>query len=213
MSDSSSRVAGRVALLAAGLNLAAGLAMLALLRPGLPGPGSSVEARAAFVVANLITWWLGWLVWHAAALALLAFYVALAGRWWRRAPIRCGLALLCAAAALAVDLAGQALYVGLPPRLGVGELALLEAVVTILTGYVANGLYTLAGILLVWAGAAELPRGLVLLSVPVWAAGVALSITSLTLWAEGQIWSAAALVPLLALWAALVGRWLLRRAS
>jgi hypothetical protein len=199
--------------LAAGLNLAAGLALLVLLRPGLPGPTTTVEARAEYVGANPVAWWLGWLVWHAAALALLAFYAGLAGLWWRWGPIRCGLALLCAGAALAVDLAGQALYIGLPPWLGIAGFGLLETAAIILTGYVANGLYTLAGVLLVWAGAAVLPRGLVALSLPVWAAGAALSATSLAQWSAGQIGSAALLIPLLALWATLVGRWLQRRAS
>jgi hypothetical protein len=211
--EPTARTVARLAYLAAGLNLAAGLAMLVLLRPGLPAPTTTVEARAEYVVANPVAWWLGWLVWHAAALALLAFYAGLAGLWWRWGPIRCGLALLCAAAALAVDLAGQALYVGLPPQLDVAGFGVLETAAIILTGYVANGLYTLAGVLLVWVGAAVLPRSLVALSLPVWAAGAALSATSLVQWSAGQIGSAALLIPLLALWATLVGRWLQRRAS
>src|SRR5439155_17226939 len=124
----SPRAAARAAYLAAGLNAAAGLAMLLLLRPGLPGAGGAgAAARLAYLQSWSALWWAGWLVWHAAALALLGLYLALALRWWAPAPLRCGLALLCGAAGLAADLAAQSLWMGLGPRLGARELALLEA--------------------------------------------------------------------------------------
>lgn len=213
MPDVSPRVVARAAFIAAGLNLIAALAIVTVLRPGLPGPEGSVELRRAYVLEHPALWSLGWLTWHAAAIGLLAFYVGLAGLWLNRAPVRCVLGMLAGCAGLAVDLSGQALYLGLPRWLDVPGFALLERAALMLTGYVGNGLYTLGGVLITWAGAAEMPRGLMWLSVPVWLAGVALSVASLSQSPVGQIASTAILMPTLVLWMTLVGRWLRRRAS
>jgi hypothetical protein len=204
----SSFIVSRAAYAAAVLNLVAPLATLTLLRPGMPLPGSTLTARMAYVSSHTGAWRAGWLVWHAAAIALLLFYLALALRWWTHAPLRCGLALLCAGAGMAVDLGAQAVYIGLAPSLDGGAYAMVERAAIVLTGYFGNGMYTLAGILLVWAGAAELSRPLALLSAPVWAAGVALSAASLLDSATGQFWSTAVLMPALALWSVFTGRWL-----
>lgn len=213
MSDVSARTASRSAYAAAALNLAAALAMLVVLRPGLPVNGSVLAARLAYVTEHTAVWRAGWLFWHGADLGLLAFYLGLAGQWRRLARIRCDLALLCAAAGLAADISAQALYMGLGPRLAPGAFGSMEMVSGLLTGYVANGLYTVAGILLVWAGAGELPRPLLVLSLPVWLAGFGLSASSLIGSATGQFWSTAALMPLFVIWTGLMGRWLGRRAS
>jgi hypothetical protein len=207
------RTAARAAYAAAVCNALAPLAMLALLRPGLPVPGSTPEQRLAYVVEHRVLWSLGWLAWHAAALTLLAFYLALALRWRRDAPLRCGLALLCATAGLAVDLGAQAVAMVVMPELGADGFEAVEAAVGVLTGFLGNALYTLAGALLVWAGLRELPRGLVLLSLPVWTAGSALAAASLAQSGAGQVAGVAALFPLLVLWCLGVGRWLTGRAS
>jgi hypothetical protein len=209
----SSFIVSRAAYAAAILNLLAPLATLTLLRPGMPLPGSTLAERTTSVATHTGAWRAGWLVWHAAAIALLVFYLALALRWWPRAPLRCGLALLCAGAGMAVDLGAQAVYIGVAPALSGDAYAVVERTVIVLTGYFGNGMYTLAGILLVWAGAGELPRSLVLLSVPVWAAGLALSAASLLGSPGGQFASTAVLLPALAVWSVLTGRWLSRRAS
>src|SRR4051794_40296692 len=91
----------RAAYCAAALNLAAACALVLVLAPGLPAPDSTPALRLAYIAGHLGAWCAGWLVWHAAALALLAFYVGLACRWGPRAPIRCVLALLCGAAGVA----------------------------------------------------------------------------------------------------------------
>ena len=209
----SPRTAARAAYLAAALNLAAALAMLLVLQPGLPVADSLLANRLAYVTTHAALWRSAWLLWHAAAIGLLAFYIGLASRWWRAAPLRCELALLCATAGLAADLSAEALYAGLAPRSDLQTLAAVEAVGGLLTGYVGNGLYTVAGALLTWAGASDLPRWLVLLALPVWAAGVALSAATMLHWAAGQFWSTAVLMPAFVLWSALVGRWLARRVS
>jgi hypothetical protein len=206
-------VAARAAFLAAGLNLAAAAAMLLLLRPGLPAGRSGLHDRVAYVAGHTAAWWAGWLFWHAAAIALLGFYLGLAGLWWRSAPARCGLALLCATAGLAADLSAEAIYMGVAPRLPPEGFAAAEATAAMLTGYVGNGLYTVAGMLLTWAGAGQLPPRLLALSVPVWAAGLSLSAASLANSATGQAVSTGILMPLFVLWAGLTGKWLAGRAS
>src|SRR5947208_2348118 len=92
--------AARAAYCAAALNLAAACALVLVLAPGLPTPGSTPALRLAYIAEHLGVWCAGWLLWHAAALALLAFYVGLTCRWGPRAPLRCVLALLCGAAGL-----------------------------------------------------------------------------------------------------------------
>ncbi|HLH22267.1 MAG TPA: hypothetical protein VK066_07075 [Chloroflexota bacterium] len=205
--------AARAAFAAAGVHVLAAGAMLVALEPGLPVAGSALAARMAHVSERTAVWWLGWLVWHAADFALLAFYVALAARWGRWAPIRCRLALLLAGAGLADDLGAQVVYMAVAPRLGPEAFVVAEAVAGVLTGYVANGLYTVAGLLLVWAGARELPCYLVALSLPVWAAGFGLSAASLVGSPDGQFWSVAVLMPAFIGWTLLMGRWLSARAS
>jgi hypothetical protein len=211
--DVAPRAAGRAAFVAAGVHVVAAVAMLLWLQPGLPVAGSTVPQGMAYLAEHTVAWWVGWLIWQAADLALLAYYVGLAGRWWRGAPIRCGVALLGAAAGVGADVGAQAIYMGVAPRLDAQGFAVAEAVVGVLTGYVANGLYTVAGMLLVWAGARDLPRHLLLLSLPVWGAGVGLSAASLAGSATGQFWSVALLMPAFIVWSGLMGRWLTTRAS
>jgi hypothetical protein len=199
MLEVSPQVAARAAFVAAGVHVVAAVAMLALLQPGLPVAGSALADRMAYVSQHTAAWWLGWLTWHAADLTLLAFYLALAGRWGLQAPVRCVLALLLAGAGVAADIGAQAVYMGVAPRLGPEAFVVAEAVAGVLTGYVANGLYTVAGMLLVWAGAAELPASLVL--------------ASLADWPGGQFWSVAVLMPAFVVWTLLMGRWLSARAS
>src|SRR5262245_1825839 len=130
----SPRVAARMAYVASALNTFAALALLVILRPGLPNGGAGPE-QLAYVAGHLGQWWAGWLVWHAAALGLLAFYVGLAGLWWRRAPVRCVLALLCSSSGLAADLTAEAIYMGLGPRISPEGFALAQDVAGLLTGY------------------------------------------------------------------------------
>src|SRR5262249_34125258 len=105
--------------------------MIVLLRPGLLGD-------RAWIAAHRPGWIAGWLLWQAAAIALLAFYVALSMRWRERAPIRTRLAPLVAAAGLAADLGAETMLMVDPATFRIAQA---------LTGYLGNGLYTVAGIL------------------------------------------------------------------
>ncbi len=208
MLDIPPRQSARIAYATAALNLTAALTMLLALRPGLPVPGSLVSDRIVFVTRNRGLWWAGWLTWHAAAVSLVLFLLLLAARFSRQAPARAVIAAVVSIVGLSADLSAEAIYMGVAPWLDEPRFRLAEAVGGILTGYLGNGLYTLAGILLTWAGARELPRSLLLLAVPLWSVGLCLCAASLVHCPLGQFWSTAVLMPLFILWAALVGRWL-----
>lgn len=65
-----------------------------------------------------------------------------------------------------------------------------------------------AYVLLTWTGARELPRLALLVSLAVWGAGLVLAGASPSRSPAGQVWSGAALMISVVLWAALLGRWL-----
>ena len=211
MLDVTPRSAARAAWAAAATNVAAALGMALLLMPGLPVEGSVLADRMAYVALHPWRWGAGWLLWHGATIGLLAFYVGLAGQWARRAPILCTLALLCATAGLGADLSAQSLTMSLAARLPPEGFAALEDGVGALSGYLGNGLYTVAGILLTAAGARDLPRALVVSSAVPWLAGLALSAAVLARSPAGQVASTAVLFPTFVLWTVLVGRWLATR--
>lgn len=213
MPDVASRQDATAAYIAAAVNLAAGLVMLLSLRHGIPAGGSDLSARIAYVGDHILAWRLGWLVWNLAAISLLGFFVVLAARWRERAPILCGLALLCAAAGLAADLGAETILAVVSPGLRGETYATVESIAVALTGYLGNGLYAVGGILLTVAGRRDLPPILLWLAAAVWTVAVWLSAATLVSSNAGQFASAAALMPLFVLWAALTGRWLRGRAS
>lgn len=210
MPDVASRQAATAAYIAAAVNLAAGLVMLVAIRYGIPAGESDLSARIAYVGNHLLAWRLGWLVWNLAAISLLGFFVVLAARWRERAPILCGLALLCAAAGLAADLGAETILVVVSPGLRGETYAVVESIAVALTGYLGNGLYAVGGILLTVAGRRDLPPMLLWLAAAVWTVALWLSVATLVSSNAGQFASAAALMPLFVLWAALTGRWLSR---
>ena len=202
-----------VAFFAAAANLVAAVAMLLVLAPGLPAGDSALAERAAYVSDHVGVWRAGWFLWHLAAIGLLALFVGLATMWREDAPILTRLALLCAGAGLAADLAAEAILMGVSPRLGLGRFAIVEEVGVVLTGYLGNGLYTVAGILLTWSGRRILPRPLLILGAAVWAAGLVLSAATMEGESDLQFASTATLMPLFVAWAFLLGTWLRRSAS
>jgi hypothetical protein len=213
MADATPRHAPTAAYLAAAVNLAAGLVMLLALMHGLPAGENLLSARIAYVGDHTLAWRVGWLVWNLAAISLLGFFVVLSACWRERAPILCGLALLCAAGGLAADLGAETILAVVSPSLHGETYAVVESIAVALTGYLGNGLYAVAGILLTWAGRRELPPGLLWLGAAVWGAALWLSVATLVSSLGGQFASAAVLMPLFVLWAGLTGRWLSSRAS
>ncbi len=203
-----SRPTARVAYLAAALNAIAAVAMLLVLREGLPVPGASVDTRIEFINHHHALWNAGWLTWHLAALSLVALYAVLALRWLPTRRLESVLGLAFAVAGLTADLSAEALYMGLLASLRSEAFLTAERVIGLLTGYVANGLYTLGGIALTIAGRDELPRALIRFSIVVWLAGLALSATTLMDSGAGEMATTAILMPSFILWTFLIGRWL-----
>ena len=107
-----------------------------MLAPGTPLVPEA--ARAAYVRDNVAVWRAGWSLWIVAAVSLLLFY-----RWWS---VRIGAPrgpLALATLGFAADLVAESLLIAVAPDRP--EVARPSFV---LTGAVANGLYTLAGALL-----------------------------------------------------------------
>lgn len=204
MFDISPDAARKLAYLAASANTLAAALLLFVLRHGLPP--ENVRLRAAFVASHEVVWRLGWLSWNIAAVSLLGLFLALASRWRNEAPVFCGLAIVVATAGLAADLSAEALLAGFT-RSAPETFAVVQTQALLLTGYVGNGLYTVAGILLTTAGRRELPAGVLALAVLVWAAGLWLSASTLLGSSAGEALSTGLLLPSFVVWAALVGRW------
>jgi hypothetical protein len=149
-------------LVCAALNFAATLVMAFVLAPATPIVTDAAE-RSAYVQTHLIAWRLGWVVWIAAALSLLWFYA-----WWRGRIGASHIAVVLAASGLFADVTSETMLILYDTT---------TAPLFVLTGVVANGLYTACGIWLtlamrvntterIWAGV-------------MWAAGITLSLATL----------------------------------
>ncbi len=155
----------------AAINALAILVMATALRPGTELTPTVAE-RLAYMARHPALWRAGWAVWVAAAISLVAFYA-----WWGgflRRPAWAVAAVGVAAAGLACDLFAEALLIGWLPR----DYARLAPLATLCTGAAANGLYTLAGIILTVL-TPRLRGGLLALAWGVWLAGGALTACAL----------------------------------
>jgi hypothetical protein len=170
----------RAAWLALFAHLVAGLAMLLVLRLGLE-TNADLADRLRFVGQKRLLWSLGWLSWTAAAATILNFYsvFALAHRRLGAARVALRSAVLLTVAAVAADWTAQGLEVFLLPGLAAagnlpGFLGVHRSAV-LLTGCMANGLYTTAAALLLWASRRAYPPWVALAGLGVVVGGVALS--------------------------------------
>jgi len=180
------------------LNGAALIAMAAVLQFGteiVP----AVADRERYISEHLILWRAGWSLWIAAALSLIAFYA-----WWGSAvrDTRVAVAALAiASAGLVCDLIAESLLIGWLPH-GYDRVA---PVATMLTGGVANGCYTVAGIILTLAtDSIRGPRRVT--AWVIWMAGGALTVCALMAWPMGIAVSTTVLFVLFCPWVALLPR-------
>ena len=192
-----------IAWLAAAVHVIAAAAMLLFLREGLP-PAVDDE-RLAYIASHRALWTAGWLAWQLAVLTLIALYAVLAQRLGGAIPLA-GLAIGTAGAS--IDIATQMRYIVVLPRLDGDAFALLDRELEAMTGYAANGLYTLAFVLFVAAGWRVMPRLANMLAPPIAVAGFALAVAALMHHALAEIVSSAILFPLFTLWTILIARWL-----
>jgi len=197
-----------IAWAAAATHVAAAFGMLVLLRRGLPGFPEG--ERLAWMHAHPAAWLGGWMLWHLAALSLLAFYAVLALRFRGALSVT---AMCAAAAGVSLDIACESRYMAVLPELTGDAFAALDRDLEVLIGYGANGLYTVALVLLVFAGWRELPKSALALAVPVILAGFALALASLRHDPRLEMITSAILFPLFTLWIVLVGFWLRRSES
>lgn len=197
-----------IAWLAAATHIVASAAMLFLLRLGLPG--FPEEERLAYIASHRMAWLGGWFLWQIAAVSLIAFYAVLALRFRGVLSIT---AMGCAIAGLSIDIATEARYMGVLPELTGEEFARVDRELEVLIGYGANGLYTVALVLLVIAGWRVLPTLALALAGPVAAAGFALALASLAHSPRWETITSAILFPLFTLFIIVVGLWLRNESS
>ena len=151
----------------AALNFVAVCALALVLAPGTPVV-ASVSAREAYVASHLLEWRAGWATWMLAAASLLWMYA-----WWRGRIRGPDIAVTIAAIGIAADWSSEIALIisGADGYRSIAPLAFL------LTGAVANGLYTTAGIMLTLA--TPLTPVSRLYASLMWAAGVTLSFAAL----------------------------------
>jgi hypothetical protein len=165
----SARTAGLAPpIVCAALNFAAAFALLFVLAPATPLVASP-EQRLVYVGTHLLEWRLGWMTWIAAALSLLWFYW-----WWRDRVNGSYMPLVLGGLGLVADVTAELiLIVG-----GIETYITSSPFAFMLTGGVANGLYTLCGIGLTLATRLR-PFERIWATV-MWAAGILLSIGAFT---------------------------------
>ena len=192
-----------IAWIAAAAHVVAAVAMLLLLRAGLP-PAPDDE-RIAYITTHRVAWTSGWLTWQLAVVSLIALYAVLARRFSGALPLA---ALAIGTAGASIDVATQMRFIVILPKLRGEAFALLDRELEAMTGYAANGLYTLAFVLFVVAGWREMPKFANALAAPIAVSGFALALAALMHHALGEIVSTAILFPLFTLWTILIARWL-----
>jgi hypothetical protein len=153
--------------------------------------------RMAFLVNHRMLWTFAWLSWTVAGPAILYFYMALSDAH----PSSPKIAVFFTVAALAPDLAGQAIEIGVLPGVSSPELFLtFSRTATVLSGYLANGLYSLAALMLVWSSRVVYPKWVSVSGFTVGVVGFALSVAVLMESVRGMFWTNAVLVPALLVW-------------
>ena len=197
----------RAAWLAFAVHLLAGLAMALILRHGLE-TNADLAGRLRFVAQHRFWWTAGWLSWTVAAVTILTLYARFAAAHRSRgvssAPLRT--AVLLTIVAVAADWTAQAVEMFVLPGLArmanaAGFLVWHRAAV-VLTGFLANGLYSMSALLLVWASRRAYPRWIQVAGFGVVAGG---SILSAAAWADsaaGMLVANVVLVPCLLVWLA-----------
>lgn len=197
-----------IAWLAAATHVVGAAGMLFLLRRGLPG--FAEDERLAYIAAHRGAWIGGWLVWQLAAVSLIAFYAVLA---LRLKGVLSMTAMACAAAGISLDIACESRYMAVLPELRGDAFVALDRELEVLIGYGANGLYTVALVLLVIAGRRALPKFAIALTVPVAISGFALAYASLVHDARLETITSAILFPLFTLFLMAIALWLRKEES
>ena len=199
----------RAATIALALHLVAGLAMAVILRQGLE-TNRDLPDRLRFLAEHPGVWRAAWLTWSLAALSVLYFYATFARAHAESGtPMRA--AVLLGTAAVILDLSGEAIEMFLLPDLAAvartapGALSLFlskHRLAVLLTGFLANGLYTAAAVLLCWFARRAYPTWTLAAGLGIGLSGTWLSAAVLADSMSGMYWSNVVLLPCIVLWQA-----------
>ena len=192
-------------------HLIAGGALAVVLRRGLE-TNPDLRDRVDFLVNHRALWTVGWLTWTAAAIAILYFYIVFAATHGEVAPnvhvLR--LAVLLTAAAIAPDLGAQTIEIGIVPEIvqptALDPLGMVHRIAVLMSGFLANGLYSLSALILAWSTRKVYPLWVWLSGVAVGCFGIALSAATLRGSVNGMVWTNVLLVPSILLWLAGVAK-------
>jgi hypothetical protein len=197
--------------LSVGVHLVAGLAMAFVLRHGLET--GEIPDRLVFLAQYKLAWQLGWLTWNLAALTILYFVIcfARAHRDSENTDARLPYAVVVCAAAVPLDLAAEGIEMAVLPMLALDALGqtsvdpmrlflAFQRTATMLTAFFANGLYSLATLLLVCATWRRYPVWIAGMGALVGLAGFGLSAAALLESVTWLVLTNIVLVPALLLW-------------
>lgn len=194
----------------------AGLSLIAILSHGLQ-TNDDLKNRIDFLAHNTAIWIIGWLTWNAAALSILYFFLCFNRASRSEAKNNHNLlklSVFLVAAAIAIDLSAEAIEMLILPDLAhrittnvwnessqaVQQFLSMSRLAVGLTGYLANGLYTIATILACWSTRNLYPKVTIFLGSMVGISGLALSYFSLVDSTSGLYWSNVVLVPCILFW-------------
>jgi hypothetical protein len=181
-------------------HVAAGVATLVWIAGGSEAEPDPLS-RGEFVAAHAFTWRAAWFIWMAAAISTGGFFY-----WWAARSVKPRLAraaLVIGFAAIVVDFFSDALFIGWVPE----HYATFAPFTTFVSQVIANGLYSLAGAILMLASAPMRP-GFRLWGWAVWLAGFALAIAGAMRWDAAIVASAGLLLATFTPWVWFANRFL-----
>jgi hypothetical protein len=168
------------------------LATLFFIRGGSEAIADPMQ-RATYIASHVATWRVAWFLWMIAAITLVSFYC-----WWaaRLAHQTLALVALCISfAGLAADFFADALFIAWMPD----RYAAVARPTTFVSEVVANGLYSIAGAMLMRA-TPDLPVNFRMWGWLVWTAGLMLAVCGAIRWDGGIVAASAALLALFTPW-------------
>ena len=198
------------------INSVSALALIGILNRGLQ-TNIDLSDRIQFIAHNQSIWAFGWFTCTMASLATFYFFFCLNNAHQTEDGKIYGLlklALLLATAGIALDLSAQIIEMIVLPDLAnrilistaseytsaVGQFLAMDRVAIGLTGYAANGFYTIATLLTCWSTRNFYPKIITITALAVGITGLVLSYFSLINYTNGLFWSNAILMPCLLLW-------------